>query len=122
MRDVHQNILAAVPVLERLRTYGIQVCVANVSGTTEEVALLGRLGARFAKLSFPTIGNTEQGQLIDIIQRLREQGIAVIAAGIEDQTTIARVWHCRPDYIQGNFLQIPGTDLSFDFQHPSDDH
>ncbi|MBK5966928.1 hypothetical protein CCR95_23375 [Thiocystis minor] len=123
MSDLHRNILAAIPVLERLRTYGIQVCVANVSGTTEEVSLLGRLGAKFAKLSFQTIDNTEQGQLIEMIEHLREQGIAVIVAGIEDQATIARVWNCRPDYLQGNFLQIPSAELSFDFQRrPSDDH
>lgn len=122
MSDLHRNILAAIPVLERLLTYGVQICVANVSGTPEEVALLGRLGATFAKLSFQTIHNTEQGQLIDLIERLREQGIAVIAAGIEDPDTIARVWNCRPDYLQGNFLQIPSAELSFDFQHSSDDH
>ncbi len=121
MQDVRRNILTAIPVLERLRTYDIEVCVANISGSSEEVALLGRLGVSFAKLSFQTIGNTEQGQLIEIIQRLREQGIAVIAAGIEDQATIARVWHCRPDYIQGNYLQIPSIDLGFDFQQAPDD-
>jgi EAL domain-containing protein (putative c-di-GMP-specific phosphodiesterase class I) len=45
----------------------------------------------------------------------------VIAAGIEDPATIARVWNCRPDYIQGNSLQMPSTDLSYDFHHSTDD-
>lgn len=121
MHDLQQHLLAALPILERLRTYGIRVCVANVSGTSEEVALLGRLGVAYAKLSRQIVGNTEQGQLIDLIQRLREQGIAVIAMGIEDQDTIARVWHCRPDYIQGNYLQIPSPELSFDFQQANDE-
>jgi DNA-binding response OmpR family regulator/EAL domain-containing protein (putative c-di-GMP-specific phosphodiesterase class I) len=121
MRDVQQNLLAAIPVIKQLRTYGIQVCVANVSTASEEVTLLGRLEVSFAQLSCQTIRNTEQGQLSDLIQRLREQGIAVIASGIEDPATIARVWNCRPDYIQGNSLQMPGADLNFDFQHAFDD-
>lgn len=121
MRDIQQNIVTAKPILERLHGYGIQSAVSNVSGSTEELALLGRLGVALAKLSFQTISVMERGILVEIIQRLQEQGIAVIAAGIEDSEALARVLRCRPDFIQGNYLQMPSNELHFDFQHAFDD-
>lgn len=122
LRDIQQNIVTAKPILERLRSYGIQSAVTNVSGGTEELALLGRLGVSFAKLTFQTISVMERGLLIEIIQRLQEQEIAVIAAGIEDSGALTRVWRCRPDFIQGNYLQMPSNELNFDFQHAFDDN
>jgi PleD family two-component response regulator/EAL domain-containing protein (putative c-di-GMP-specific phosphodiesterase class I) len=120
LEDVHRNKSDAKPIIGRLRTYGIQACVANVSGTKEEAAMLARLGVSLAKLSFQTINSTEQGQLAEAIERLRQQGIAVIAAGIDDPATVARVWNCRPDFIQGNYLRMPSADLGFDFQRVRD--
>ncbi len=115
MRDLRKNILKARPVMERLRDYGLQLSVANVGGTVEEVRLLARLGVTMARLSFRTIARTEQGQLVDIIERLREQGVSVVAAGIEDSDALTRVWSRRPDFVQGNYLGLPGSELSFDF-------
>ncbi len=119
--DIRQHRTEAKPLIERLRNYGIQVCVANVEGHKEEVSLLGRLGVALAKLSFPAVRLLEQPRLMDTIQSLQARGIAVIAPGIDDQTTVSRVWTCRPDFIQGNYLQMPSEDLSFDFHRMSDD-
>jgi EAL domain-containing protein (putative c-di-GMP-specific phosphodiesterase class I) len=74
-----------------------------------------QLTVPLAKLSFHTLTNTEQGELTGIVRGLRDHGIAVIAAGIEDPETLARVWNCRPDFLQGNYLQMPSAELSFDF-------
>lgn len=121
MADVRQNRSEAKVLVERLRNYGIQICVANVSGSRDEVSLLGRLGVTLAKLSFQAARGTERSRLIEIIQSLQARGMAVIAPGIDDQDTVARVWTCRPDFIQGNYLQVPSPDLSFDFQRASND-
>jgi EAL domain-containing protein (putative c-di-GMP-specific phosphodiesterase class I) len=115
MRDVRQNLEVARSLMPNLRKYGIQVCVANVTGAPSEVQLLAELSVTLAKLSFHTLSNLEQHDLTEIVQRLRDHGTAVIAAGIEDPETIARVWSCRPDFIQGNYLQMPSQELAFDF-------
>ena len=118
MSDLRNNRADVKPVIDRLRTYGIQICVANVSGEKEDLALLARLGVKFAKLGVQAVNPTEQAKLAEIIHSLQIRGIAVIVAGIDDQETVSRVWNCRPDFIQGNYLQVPREDLRFDFKRP----
>jgi PleD family two-component response regulator/EAL domain-containing protein (putative c-di-GMP-specific phosphodiesterase class I) len=121
LRDVRDHLDLARSIVVTLRKYGIQVCVANVSGHPADLKLLADLGITMAKLAFATLQNTDQDELIEVVQQLKKQGTLVIAAGIEDQMTISRVWNCRPDFIQGNSLQMPSSDLSYDFHHTSDD-
>jgi len=121
MHDVRDHLAAAKPLVEVLRKYGIQVCVANVTGSAADLNLLADLPVALAKLSFATLINADPAELIQVVQEIRTHGASVIAAGIEDQATIARVWNCRPDYIQGNSLQMPSSELIYDFHHSTDD-
>ena len=113
--DIRADLETARSLMINLRKYGIQVCVANCTGTADDLDLLGELGVSLTKLSFNTLINTEQGELAGMVRSLRNRGIAVIAAGIEDPETVSRVWNCRPDFLQGNYLQMPSPELSFDF-------
>ena len=115
MREVFGQIDLVRPLMASLRKYGIQVCIANVSGTPAELELLSELSASLVKLSFSVLTNLEQQELAEVVRTLRDMGTAVIAAGIEDPETIGRVWSCRPDFIQGHHLQMPSAELSFDF-------
>ncbi|WP_242470949.1 EAL domain-containing protein [Thiocystis violacea] len=119
MNDIRQHRGDAKPLIERLRNYGMQICVCHVTGLREEVSLLGRLGVTLVKLSLQTTREMEQTRLMDVIQSLQVRGISVIAPGIDDQAGVSRVWTCRPDFIQGHYLQMPSPDLTFDFQRMS---
>lgn len=121
MRDIREHRQEASVLVEVLRKYGIQVCVANVSGHASDIALLAELSVALAKLSFATLLNTDLSELTQVVEQLRTQGVSVIAAGIEDPATISRVWNCRPDYIQGNSLQMPSSELIYDFHSSTDD-
>ncbi|MFB1489829.1 MULTISPECIES: EAL domain-containing protein [unclassified Thiocapsa] len=121
MQDVREHLAAARPLVDVLRRYGIQVCVVNVTGNAADLGLLAELPVAFAKLSFATLINADPAELLQVVQRIRTHGASVIAAGIEDQATIVRVWNCRPDYIQGNAVQMPSSELSYDFHHSTDD-
>lgn len=121
MRDVREHLSAARSIIPVLRKYGIQVCIANVSGHASDIQLLADLSVALAKLSFATLLNADQAELTQVVKQLRTQGTAVIAAGIEDPATISRVWNCRPDYIQGNSLQMPSSELSYDFHYSTDE-
>jgi PleD family two-component response regulator/EAL domain-containing protein (putative c-di-GMP-specific phosphodiesterase class I) len=121
LRDVREHLEVARSLVVTLRKYGIQVCIASVSGHPSDLKLLADLGITMAKLAFATLQNADQDDLTEMVQQLRKQGTLVIAAGIEDQLTISRVWNCRPDFIQGNSLQMPSSDLIYDFHQASDD-
>ena len=44
------------------------------------------------------------------------QGKQSIAAFVEDANSLAVLWQCSVDFIQGHFLQQPATELSYDFE------
>lgn len=121
MHDVREHLDTTKPLVEVLRKYGIQVCVANVTGNAADLELLADLPVALAKLSFATLINADPAELLHVVQQIRTHGASVIAAGIEDPATIARVWNCRPDYIQGNSVQMPSSELIYDFHHSTDD-
>ncbi len=121
MAEIEHNRAEAKALIERLGQYGIEVCVANVSGSREDISLLGRCRVSIAKLSFETLRASERARLAEIIQAFHARGIAVIAPGIDDQASVSRAWTCRPDFIQGSYIEVPKPELSFDFQRISND-
>ncbi len=50
-----------------------------------------------------------------IIDSAHEMEKKVIATHLEDATSLAILWQCKVDYIQGYFLQVPSPDLNHDF-------
>jgi diguanylate cyclase (GGDEF)-like protein len=115
MGEILGDLDTARPLMANLRNYGVQVCIADYSGSPAERQILAEFAVSLVKLATHTLTNSEQGVLAGIIRDLHDLGSAVIAAGIEDPDTIARVWNCRPDFLQGNYLQLPSTELNYDF-------
>lgn len=103
-------------IFGHLAQHGIGVCAASVTGSEEEARLLARLGVKLAKLTIEASQSADQASLVRVIQTLRLQGIAVIVPGIDGPGDLRRVWMCRPEFIQGHYLQLPSPDLDFDFQ------
>ena len=106
----------AEAIFGHLAQHGIEVCAANVTGNEEEARLLARLGVNLAKLTIDASRSADQAYLVSMIQTLRLHGIAVIVPGIDSPDDLRRVWMCRPEFIQGHYLQLPSPDLDFDFQ------
>lgn len=116
LAEIHRRHSEAKVMFGRLAEQGIEVCAANVTGSEEEALLLARLGVKLAKLTIAVGRSTDQAYLVNSIQTLRLQGIAVIVPGIDSPDDLRRVWMCRPEFIQGHYLQLPSPDLNFDFQ------
>ncbi len=47
--------------------------------------------------------------------RAHDSGLRVIAPLIEDAQTASLLWTTGVDYLQGDFIQQAGQDMSFDF-------
>jgi diguanylate cyclase (GGDEF)-like protein len=114
--EIRQQRPEAESIFARLAEQGIEVCAASVTGSEDEARLLARLGVRLAKLTIEAGRVTDSARLLNVIQALRSQGISVIVPGIDGPDDLRRVWMCRPEFIQGHYLQLPSPNLDFDFQ------
>ena len=65
-----------------------------------------------AKADSPAV-SAELKQLVDLAHKLNKR---IIVPHIEDASSAAKLWSSGADYVQGNFVQQPGSDLGFDFQ------
>ncbi|SDX80350.1 diguanylate cyclase (GGDEF) domain-containing protein [Allochromatium warmingii] len=114
--ELQRHHAEARPLVQRLTTLGFRICAANVSGQADEAHQLAALGIRLAKLTLRLGQASDPSVLGQAIQTLREQGIASIVPGVDGPDDLHRVWICRPDWIQGHYLQWPSPDLNFDFK------
>jgi diguanylate cyclase (GGDEF)-like protein len=114
MRDLHGSPEVARVLFGVLQKAGVHICVANVTHSASEIDLIGRLGVSLVKLSFHTLAHSAIGDLTNLVHHLHDRGVLTIAAGIEDQETVTRVWSCRADFIQGNYIQMAREDVSFE--------
>lgn len=51
-----------------------------------------------------------------IAEHANSKNIQTIAAFVEDANSLAVLWQCAVDFIQGNFLQQPNSEMDFDFE------
>jgi diguanylate cyclase (GGDEF)-like protein/PAS domain S-box-containing protein len=57
-----------------------------------------------------------QDKVKEIASEAGERNMRVIAAAVEDANSLAVLWQCSIDFIQGHFLQEPRAELDFDFE------
>ena len=51
-----------------------------------------------------------------IAEYANSQNIQTIAAFVEEANSLAVLWQCAVDFIQGHFLQHPNEDMDYDFE------
>ena len=51
----------------------------------------------------------------ELTERASEIDLKTITPSVEDASVLSVLWTLNVDFIQGNFLQEPQPDLSFDF-------
>jgi DNA-binding response OmpR family regulator/EAL domain-containing protein (putative c-di-GMP-specific phosphodiesterase class I) len=115
LQDLHANRESAISLFGDLHKLSIKTCL-NLSENDEEgLDVIEELGISLVRLPLRIVDSVEAGHLKGFVGRLHELGSKVIVARIEQPQSIARVWSCGADFIQGNFLQLPSQELSFDF-------
>lgn len=114
--EIQRRRAEAESIFARLAEQDIEVCAAGVMGREDEAQLLAKLGVRLAKLTIEAGRATDPAYLPNVVQAFRSQDISLIVPGIDGPDDLRRVWMCRPEFIQGHYLQLPSPDLDFDFQ------
>lgn len=57
-----------------------------------------------------------QDKVKEVAEHANSQNIQTIAAFVEDANSLAVIWQCAVDFIQGHFLQQPETEMNYDFE------
>jgi len=57
-----------------------------------------------------------QEKVKEVAEHANSQNIQTIAAFVEDANSLAVLWQCAVDFIQGFFLQQPNTEMNYDFE------
>lgn len=114
-RDILADEGQARRLFPELARLGIDICLAGVTDSKDDLELITRLRIGFVKLARELLDRESGERLNGLVGRLHKHGPQVIAAGIEDPEAIGRVWSSGVDYIQGNFIQFPEETLNFQF-------
>jgi EAL domain-containing protein (putative c-di-GMP-specific phosphodiesterase class I) len=77
--------------------------------------LIEELGIDFIRMPLSLLDSLDADQMNEFVGRVHEMGSELIVAPIEQPQNIARVWNSGVDFIQGDFVQVPSREPSFDF-------
>ncbi|MGD8874596.1 MAG: EAL domain-containing protein [Gammaproteobacteria bacterium] len=90
-------------------------------GCSNQPQLLNHLPADFLKIDGSLINNLaakeeNQSQVKSVVSLARKHGKKCIAEHVEEAADLALLWQYGVDFIQGNFVQEPSRQLSYDFE------
>lgn len=102
-----------------LKEFGATLTVSGFESGAAGERLLQSVPVDYVKVSPRYLRLTDAAvaaELKTLVEHLQESGKRVIAPRVEDARSTASLWVAGVDFIQGNFVQQPGTDLTFDFK------
>lgn len=113
------------PILSGTRSLGCAITVDHFSGTEAAFSLLESLEVDFIKLDGALVrclseGRAGRERIAGLAHDLTARGIQSIAGCVQDAESVAQLWQCGVNYVQGYFLQHPSKALDYDFLN--DDH
>jgi diguanylate cyclase (GGDEF)-like protein len=114
INEVAPKLKSARICFDVLKKIGISCLLTRATLTPETERVIENLPIQFLKLDFELLQDPEQG-LKELIELAHEKGIKVIAPQVEDPRSIAILWSSGTDYVQGNFVQRPESNLIYDF-------
>jgi diguanylate cyclase (GGDEF)-like protein len=124
MADAQAHLHDVVEFAAEMRKLGVHVALSAFEASAIAFQLLDRIPASFVKIG-PRYA--EEGlrtpaireELRQIVTHAHGKRMEVIAPRIENAQSAALLWTAGVDFIQGDFVQQPGQDLSFDFHAAS---
>ena len=114
------NLKQIKPLIDGLHQLRMKFGLDHFGVAPNYVNLLRHCDADYLKIDGSLIRGLAQSQenqtrVREITAMAKESGKKTIAEFVEDANTLATLWSCGIDYIQGYFLQQPGTEMNYDF-------
>ena len=120
------NILRqAKEFVEGLKKLGCGFCLEHFGIGKNSVQVLKHIPASFIKIDGSFMRNLasnqeNQAMIKSMTELAQSVNTATIAEFIEDASSLAVLWQCGINYIQGNFLQQPAELMDYDFEGDDD--
>lgn len=107
-------------MIQGLKQLKCRTALENFGREQNTFKAMQELPVDFIKLHADLVKNLPQSvenqeAMKEIADQAREANMQSIAAFVEDANSLAVLWQCSVDFIQGHFLQEPTSKLDFDF-------
>ena len=122
--DAQSHLNDLLPFAAEVRKLGVHLALSAFEASAAAFQLLDQVPASFVKVS-PRYADEGlrtpplREELRQVVAHAHGKKIEVIAPRIENAQSAAQLWTAGVDFIQGDFVQKPGQDLSFDFHAAS---
>lgn len=120
--DVALNYLKIAKAnFQGLRSINCRVGMENFGAEQNTFQSLKHIDVNYVKVHPKIAQNLKdsienQEKIKEIAEVTNERGMMTIAAFVEDANSMALLWQSSVAFIQGNFLQEPAVELSYDFE------
>ena len=120
LNDALANLRELSSYISALKGLGVALSLSAFESNQNSLQLLQHLPVAFIKLAPRYIGDGLRNpalreELRQLVALVHEQDRKIIAPRIEDAQSASLLWTAGVDYIQGDFVQQAGQDMSFDF-------
>jgi len=120
LNDAIANLRELTTFIAALQGLGVTLALSAFESNQTSLQLLQHLPVTFIKLAPRYIGEGLRNpalreELRQLVALAHEQDRKIIAPRIEDAQSASLLWTAGVDYIQGDFVQQAGQDMSFDF-------
>ncbi len=112
--DIALDLDLAQSYLEKLRGLGIGISLNCVRELDALLSDLPQLSASYIKITENQIRNYPDTWQ-DLVKSAHRSGASLIVSRIEHPELLGQLWAQEVDYIQGNFIQPPASELDYDF-------
>jgi diguanylate cyclase (GGDEF)-like protein len=112
--DLARHLGSAKVCFEMLHSINIMTLLTGYDHSSEAQWLIKNLPLEYVKLDTSLL-HDPQHDLKALIASLQALKIKVIAPQVEDPRSIALLWSSGIDFVQGNFVQHPESNLLYDF-------
>jgi len=120
------NILRqAKEFVEGVKNLGCGFCLEHFGVGKNSIQVLKHVPANYVKIDGSFMRNLasnqeNQAMIKSMTELAQSMNTATIAEFIEDASSLAVLWQCGINYIQGNFLQQPTEIMNYDFEGDED--
>ena len=120
LADALAHLRELTTFITALQDLGVTLSLSSFESNQTSLQVLQHLPVTFIKLAPQYIGeglrnNPMREELRQLVAHVHQHGRKIIAPRIEDAQSASLLWTAGVDYIQGDFVQQAGQDMSFDF-------